>query len=132
MGTLGATPLHYQLLLVNSFVLDVPVRRRPKCSPQLFAKQLTTLSYTQQRHIIEVLTKANPIQWKIMTFRGRSIFCICNSHDYSIFTKIAILRIRPDHGQPRYILNKTEKSFSNLAASQFCYSRSNKSTTLQF
>jgi hypothetical protein len=25
--------------------------------------------------------------------------------------------------------NKTEKSFSNLAASQFCYSRSNKSTT---
>jgi hypothetical protein len=29
--------------------------------------------------------------------------------------------------------NKTEKSFSNLAASQFCFSRSNKSTTtLQF
>jgi hypothetical protein len=29
--------------------------------------------------------------------------------------------------------NKTEKSFSNLAASQFYYSRSNKSTTtLQF
>jgi hypothetical protein len=28
---------------------------------------------------------------------------------------------------------KTEKSFSNIAASQFCYSRSNKSTTtLQF
>jgi hypothetical protein len=30
-------------------------------------------------------------------------------------------------------INKTEKSFSNLAASQFCFSRSNKSTTtLQF
>jgi hypothetical protein len=30
-------------------------------------------------------------------------------------------------------LNKTEKSFSNLAASQFCFSRSNKlTTTLQF
>jgi cell division protein FtsW (lipid II flippase) len=29
--------------------------------------------------------------------------------------------------------NKTEKSFSNIAASQFCFSRSNKSTTtLQF
>jgi hypothetical protein len=28
--------------------------------------------------------------------------------------------------------NKTEKSFSKLAASQFCFSRSNKSTTLQF
>jgi hypothetical protein len=27
--------------------------------------------------------------------------------------------------------NKTEKSFSNLAVSQFCYSRYNKSTTLQ-
>jgi hypothetical protein len=33
----------------------------------------------------------------------------------------------------RHSLNKTEKSFSNLAASQFCFSRSNKSTTtLQF
>jgi hypothetical protein len=30
-------------------------------------------------------------------------------------------------------INKTEKSFSNLATSQFCYSISNKSTTtLQF
>jgi hypothetical protein len=34
---------------------------------------------------------------------------------------------------PLPLKNKTEKSFSNLAASQFCYSRSNKSTTtLQF
>jgi hypothetical protein len=33
----------------------------------------------------------------------------------------------------RMQMNKTEKSFSNLAASQFCFSRSNKSTTtLQF
>jgi hypothetical protein len=33
----------------------------------------------------------------------------------------------------RYLKNKTEKSFSNLAATQFCFSRSNKSTTtLQF
>jgi hypothetical protein len=32
-----------------------------------------------------------------------------------------------------FFVNKTEKSFSNLAASQFCYFRSNKSTTtLQF
>jgi hypothetical protein len=32
-----------------------------------------------------------------------------------------------------YWQDKTEKSFSNLAASQFCFSRSNKSTaTLQF
>jgi hypothetical protein len=32
-----------------------------------------------------------------------------------------------------FLNNKTEKSFSNLAASQFCFSRSNKSTTtLQF
>jgi hypothetical protein len=31
------------------------------------------------------------------------------------------------------LLNKTEKSFRNIAASQFCFSRSNKSTTtLQF
>jgi hypothetical protein len=31
------------------------------------------------------------------------------------------------------VKNKTEKSFSNLAVSQFCFSRSNKSTTpLQF
>jgi hypothetical protein len=36
---------------------------------------------------------------------------------------------QPDEGRE----NKTEKSFSNLAASQFCFSRSNKSsTTLQF
>jgi hypothetical protein len=28
-----------------------------------------------------------------------------------------------------YVFNKTEKSFSNLAVSQFYYSRSNKSTT---
>jgi regulator of protease activity HflC (stomatin/prohibitin superfamily) len=35
--------------------------------------------------------------------------------------------------QVHLILNKTEKSFSNLAASQFFFSRSNKSTTtLQF
>jgi hypothetical protein len=34
---------------------------------------------------------------------------------------------------PQISLNKTEKSFSNLAASQFCFFRSNKSTTtLQF
>jgi hypothetical protein len=33
----------------------------------------------------------------------------------------------------KIVKNKTEKSFSNLTASQFCYSRSNKSTTtLQF
>jgi hypothetical protein len=31
-----------------------------------------------------------------------------------------------------YILNKTEKSFSNLAASQFCFSRSNNITILFF
>jgi hypothetical protein len=31
------------------------------------------------------------------------------------------------------VVNKTKKSFSNLAASPFCFSRSNKSTTtLQF
>jgi hypothetical protein len=29
----------------------------------------------------------------------------------------------------KIVLNKTEKSFSNLAASQFFFSRSNKSTT---
>jgi hypothetical protein len=33
----------------------------------------------------------------------------------------------------KHAFNKTEKSFSNIAASQFCFSRSNKSTTtLQF
>jgi hypothetical protein len=38
----------------------------------------------------------------------------------------------PSHSEQLW-LNKTEKSFSNIAASQFCYSRSNKSTTtLQF
>jgi hypothetical protein len=38
-----------------------------------------------------------------------------------------------DHVEPRVIMNKTEKSFSNLAASQFCFYRSNRSTTtLQF
>jgi hypothetical protein len=38
----------------------------------------------------------------------------------------ALLRLKNKH-------NKTEKSFSNIAASQFCFSRSNKSTTtLQF
>jgi hypothetical protein len=40
-----------------------------------------------------------------------------------ILTRIAI----------HILVNKTEKSFSNLATSQFCFSRSNKSTTtLQF